>query len=57
MDTDAFLDLDPLGEKEKRDIKEMFKDFRMAKPPNVLAKNGEKTDLTVFLPSICLELQ
>ncbi|XP_026994226.1 disabled homolog 2 isoform X1 [Tachysurus fulvidraco] len=39
VDTDAFLDLDPLGEKEKRDIKEMFKDFRMAKPPNGLAKN------------------
>ncbi|KAI5088336.1 disabled-like 2 isoform X1, partial [Silurus meridionalis] len=39
LDTDAFVDLDPLGEKEKRDIKEMFKDFQMAKPPNALAKN------------------
>ncbi|KAM9446543.1 disabled homolog 2 isoform 1-T2 [Clarias gariepinus] len=39
VDTDAFVDLDPLGEKEKRDIKEMFKDFQMAKPPNSLAKN------------------
>ncbi|XP_060763179.1 disabled homolog 2 isoform X1 [Neoarius graeffei] len=39
VDTDAFVDLDPLGEKEKRDIKEMFKDFQMAKPPNALAKN------------------
>ncbi|XP_017307790.1 disabled homolog 2 isoform X1 [Ictalurus punctatus] len=39
VDTDAFVDLDPLGEKEKRDIKEMFKDFQMAKPPHVLAKN------------------
>lgn len=42
VDTDAFVDLDPLGEKEKRDIREMFKDFQMAKPPNALAKNGEK---------------
>lgn len=49
VDTDAFVDLDPLGEKEKRDIKEMFKDFQMAKPPNTLAKNGEKADLPVFL--------
>lgn len=40
LDTDAFVDLDPLGEREKRDIKEMFKDFQMAKPPNALAKNG-----------------
>ncbi|KAB5528554.1 hypothetical protein PHYPO_G00141540 [Pangasianodon hypophthalmus] len=39
VDTDAFVDLDPLGEKEKRDIKEMFKDFQMAKPPNALTKN------------------
>lgn len=51
VDTDAFVDLDPLGEKEKRDIKEMFKDFQMAKPPNALAKNGEKANLAVF----CLE--
>lgn len=57
VDTDAFVDLDPLGEKEKRDIKEMFKDFQMAKPPHILAKNGEMADLAGFLSSVCLELR
>ncbi|XP_073807472.1 disabled homolog 2 isoform X5 [Danio rerio] len=38
VDSNAFVDLDPLGEKEKRDIKDMFKDFQMAKPPNVPAR-------------------
>lgn len=47
VDTDAFVDLDPLGEKEKKDIKEMFKDFQMVKPPSTLAKNGKKADLPV----------
>ncbi len=41
VDSNAFVDLDPLGEKEKRDIKDMFKDFQMAKPPNVPARKGE----------------
>ncbi|XP_043095155.1 disabled homolog 2 isoform X2 [Puntigrus tetrazona] len=41
VDSNAFVDLDPLGEKEKRDIKEMFKDFQMAKPPNVPARKVE----------------
>ncbi|KAL7836584.1 hypothetical protein AOLI_G00278680 [Acnodon oligacanthus] len=39
IDSNAFIDLDPLGEREKRDIKDMFKDFQMAKPPNAPAKN------------------
>uniref|UniRef100_A0A673HL63 Disabled homolog 2-like n=1 Tax=Sinocyclocheilus rhinocerous TaxID=307959 RepID=A0A673HL63_9TELE len=38
VDSNAFVDLDPLGEKEKRDIKDMFKDFQMAKPPNLPAR-------------------
>ncbi|CAM4539383.1 unnamed protein product [Leuciscus chuanchicus] len=38
VDSNAFVDLDPLGEKEKRDVKEMFKDFQIAKPPNVPAR-------------------
>ncbi|XP_048045005.1 disabled homolog 2 isoform X2 [Megalobrama amblycephala] len=38
VDSNAFVDLDPLGEKEKRDIKDMFKDFQIAKPPNVPAR-------------------
>lgn len=42
VDSNAFVDLDPLGEKEKRDIKDMFKDFQMAKPPNVPARKGEE---------------
>ncbi|XP_051972146.1 disabled homolog 2-like [Xyrauchen texanus] len=37
VDSNAFVDLDPLGE-AKRDIKDMFKDFQMAKPPNVPAR-------------------
>lgn len=41
VDSNAFVDLDPLGEKEKRDIKDMFKDFQMAKPPNVPARKDE----------------
>lgn len=40
VDSNAFVDLDPLGEKEKRDIKDMFKDFQMAKPPNLPARKG-----------------
>ncbi|XP_076853741.1 disabled homolog 2 isoform X2 [Brachyhypopomus gauderio] len=39
VDTNAFVDLDPLGERETRDIKDMFKDFQMAKPPTALAKH------------------
>ncbi|XP_066510410.1 disabled homolog 2-like [Hoplias malabaricus] len=39
IDSNAFVDLDPLGEREKRDIKDMFKDFQMAKPPNAPVKN------------------
>ncbi|XP_067294388.1 disabled homolog 2 isoform X1 [Pseudorasbora parva] len=38
VDSNAFVDLDPLGEKEKRDVKDMFKDFQIAKPPNVPAR-------------------
>ncbi|XP_072521379.1 disabled homolog 2 isoform X2 [Salminus brasiliensis] len=39
IDSNAFVDLDPLGEREKRDIKDMFKDFQMAKPPNAPSRN------------------
>lgn len=39
VDPNAFVDLDPLGEKEPKDVKEMFKDFQMAKPPNSTSKN------------------
>lgn len=39
IDSNAFVHLDPLGEREKRDIKDMFKDFQMAKPPNAPLRN------------------
>ncbi|XP_030323723.1 disabled homolog 2 isoform X6 [Calypte anna] len=41
-ESDAFLDLDPLGDKEMKDIKEMFKDFHLTKPPAVPARRGEQ---------------
>lgn len=51
VDSNAFLDLDPLGDKVNRDmaVKEMFKDFQMAKPPAVPARKGkEKLFSSVF---------
>ncbi|KAM9367375.1 disabled homolog 2 [Phaethornis superciliosus] len=44
-ESDAFLDLDPLGDKEMKDIKEMFKDFHLSKPPAVPARRGEQQRL------------
>ncbi|XP_030638646.1 disabled homolog 2 [Chanos chanos] len=38
VDSNAFVDLDPLGERERRNGKDMFKDFQMAKPPAVPAR-------------------
>ncbi|XP_062905699.1 disabled homolog 2 isoform X2 [Mobula hypostoma] len=40
--TSAFTALDPLGDKEKKSIKEMFKDFQIAKPPAIPARRGEQ---------------
>ncbi|XP_053304080.1 disabled homolog 2 isoform X2 [Spea bombifrons] len=37
---DAFTALDPLGEKEKKNVKEMFKDYQLIKPPAVPARRG-----------------
>ncbi|XP_074935858.1 disabled homolog 2 isoform X2 [Phalacrocorax aristotelis] len=45
-ENDAFLDLDPLGDKEMKDIKEMFKDFHLTKPPAVPARRGEQQTLS-----------
>ncbi|KFP24466.1 Disabled 2, partial [Colius striatus] len=39
---DAFIALDPLGDKEMKDVKEMFKDFQLTKPPAVPARRGEQ---------------
>ncbi|XP_077442386.1 disabled homolog 2 isoform X2 [Vanacampus margaritifer] len=38
----AFTALDPLGEKEKKTGKDMFKDFQLAKPPAIPARKGEQ---------------
>ncbi|XP_069043135.1 disabled homolog 2 isoform X3 [Lepisosteus oculatus] len=42
VENNAFSALDPLGEKEKKNVKDMFKDFQMAKPPAVPARRGEQ---------------
>ncbi|XP_066472048.1 disabled homolog 2 [Tiliqua scincoides] len=41
-ESDAFTALDPLGDKEIRDVKEMFKDFQLTKPPVVPARRAEQ---------------
>ncbi|KAG5841100.1 hypothetical protein ANANG_G00196020 [Anguilla anguilla] len=42
VDSNAFTDLDPLGEREPKAREDMFKDFRMARPPAVPARKGEQ---------------
>uniref|UniRef100_UPI0037E7E98F disabled homolog 2 isoform X2 n=1 Tax=Semicossyphus pulcher TaxID=241346 RepID=UPI0037E7E98F len=41
VENSAFTALDPLGEKEKKTGKDMFKDFQIAKPPAIPARKGE----------------
>ncbi|NXY91501.1 DAB2 protein, partial [Alcedo cyanopectus] len=41
-ESDAFTALDPLGDKEMKDVREMFKDFQLTKPPAVPARRGEQ---------------
>ncbi|XP_010723661.1 disabled homolog 2 isoform X1 [Meleagris gallopavo] len=41
-ESDAFIALDPLGDREMKDVKEMFKDFQLTKPPAVPARRGEQ---------------
>ncbi|KAM6187922.1 disabled homolog 2-like isoform 1-T2 [Sarcoramphus papa] len=43
---DAFTVLDPLGDREMKDVKEMFKDFQLTKPPAVPARRGEQKSLS-----------
>ncbi|KAM6105088.1 disabled homolog 2 [Pterocles gutturalis] len=45
-ESDAFIALDPLGDKEVKDVKEMFKDFHLTKPPAVPARRGEQQNLS-----------
>ncbi|XP_072449105.1 disabled homolog 2 isoform X1 [Chiloscyllium punctatum] len=40
--TSAFTALDPLGEKEEKSVKELFKDFQIAKPPTIPARKSEQ---------------
>ncbi|XP_034047871.1 disabled homolog 2 isoform X3 [Thalassophryne amazonica] len=42
VENSAFTALDPLGDKEKKFGKDMFKDFQMAKPPAIPARKGEQ---------------
>ncbi|XP_068190844.1 disabled homolog 2 isoform X2 [Antennarius striatus] len=41
VENNAFTALDPLGDKEKKIGKDMFKDFQLAKPPAIPARKGE----------------
>ncbi|KAL2779775.1 disabled-like protein 2 isoform 2 [Daubentonia madagascariensis] len=43
ISSDAFTALDPLGDKEVKDVKEMFKDFQLRQPPAVPARKGDQT--------------
>lgn len=40
--SDAFIALDPLGDREVKEVKEMFKDFQLRQPPTVPARKGEQ---------------
>ncbi|KAG7273717.1 hypothetical protein CRUP_001797 [Coryphaenoides rupestris] len=40
VENSAFIALDPLGEKEKKTRKDMFKDFEIAKPPAIPDRKG-----------------
>ncbi|XP_078128111.1 disabled homolog 2 isoform X2 [Sander vitreus] len=41
VENSAFTALDPLGDREKKTGKDMFKDFQIAKPPAIPARKGE----------------
>uniref|UniRef100_A0A674MYI9 DAB adaptor protein 2 n=1 Tax=Takifugu rubripes TaxID=31033 RepID=A0A674MYI9_TAKRU len=41
IENNAFTALDPLGDREKKMGKDMFKDFQLAKPPAIPARKGE----------------
>ncbi|XP_057675285.1 disabled homolog 2 isoform X3 [Corythoichthys intestinalis] len=42
VERNAFTALDPLGDKEKKSGKDMFKNFQLAKPPAIPARKGEQ---------------
>ncbi|XP_072371713.1 disabled homolog 2 isoform X2 [Scyliorhinus torazame] len=41
--SNAFTALDPLGDKDKKSVKELFKDFQIAKPPAIPARKDAPT--------------
>ncbi|XP_012662512.1 disabled homolog 2 [Otolemur garnettii] len=43
ISSDAFTALDPLGDKDVKEVKEMFKDFQLRQPPVVPARKGDQT--------------
>ncbi|NXS66872.1 DAB2 protein, partial [Pandion haliaetus] len=45
-ESDAFTALDPLGDKEMKKVKEMFKEFQLTKPPTIPARRGEQQKLS-----------
>lgn len=51
VENSAFVALDPLGGKEKKSGKNMFKDFQIAKPPAIPARKGELTPSSAPPPS------
>lgn len=50
VENSAFTALDPLGDKEKKTGKDMFKDFQIAKPPAIPARKGELTSTSAPAP-------
>ncbi|XP_072228224.1 disabled homolog 2 isoform X2 [Leuresthes tenuis] len=51
VENSAFTALDPLGDREKKTGKDMFKDFQLAKPPAIPARKGEVAPSSVAASS------
>lgn len=51
VENSAFTALDPLGDKERKSGKDMFKDFQIAKPPAIPARKGEIGSNSAAAPS------
>jgi len=51
VENSAFTALDPLGDREKKTGKDMFKDFQLAKPPAIPARKGEVAPSSVTASS------
>ncbi|XP_055647307.1 disabled homolog 2 isoform X3 [Falco peregrinus] len=45
-ESDVFIHLDPLGDKETKDVMEIFKDLQLTKLPAVPARRGEQQSLS-----------